>query len=122
MVALKRWDIICDLRGSAIAWLLWARRRMVGVHRDETIHRVRELVVVTGLPSPPELTLWLTDADRAAAKSLLPGNRPDPCYRPTANWGGKQWPADRFAKLVKQATAPDGILPGAAVAVLGAGS
>ena len=122
VVALKRWDIICDLRGSAIARLLWARRRMVGVHRDETIHRVRELAVVTGLPSPPEPTLWLADADRAAAKSLLPKTGPILAIGPTANWGGKQWPADRFAKLVKQATAPDGILPGAAVAVLGAGS
>ncbi|HBF99826.1 MAG TPA: hypothetical protein DDW95_14885, partial [Alphaproteobacteria bacterium] len=30
---LHRWDIIVDLRGSAIAWLLWCRRRLV--HRSQ---------------------------------------------------------------------------------------
>ena len=87
VVALKRWDIICDLRGSAIARLLWARRRMVGVHRDETIHRVRELAVVTGLPSPPAPTSGLP---------MPTVQRLNRCYRKTgpilaigltANWG-----------------------------------
>jgi ADP-heptose:LPS heptosyltransferase len=39
---------------------------------------------------------------------------------PTANWGGKQWPADRFAEAVRRLTAPDGMLAGARVAVFGA--
>ena len=36
---------------------------------------------------------------------------------PTANWGAKQWPGERFAEVIARLTAPDGILPNASVAV-----
>jgi ADP-heptose:LPS heptosyltransferase len=39
---------------------------------------------------------------------------------PAANWRGKQWRAERFAALAQLLTAPDGLLPGARVAVLAA--
>ena len=39
---------------------------------------------------------------------------------PAANWMGKTWPAERFAELVRRLTAPDGIPPGARVAVVAA--
>ena len=39
---------------------------------------------------------------------------------PTANWGGKQWPAGKFAEVVLRLTAPGAILDGARVAVFGA--
>jgi ADP-heptose:LPS heptosyltransferase len=38
---------------------------------------------------------------------------------PTANTADKVWPAERFAALARALVAPDGPLPGAAVAVLG---
>src|SRR5438045_3213082 len=42
-----------------------------------------------------------------------------PCRGPTANWGGKQWPAERFAELARRLTAPGAPLAGARVAVFG---
>ena len=120
-VARKRWDSVYDLRGSAIARLLWARHRVIGRHRDESIHRVAELGQLTGMSPPPAPRLWLSQQDREIARSLMPDDPPVLALGPTANWGGKQWPAQQFADLAKQATEDGGVLPGAAVAVLGAG-
>jgi ADP-heptose:LPS heptosyltransferase len=49
----------------------------------------------------------------------LAGRLPLLAIGPTANWGAKQWPAERFAEAARRLTAPDGLLPGAAVAVFG---
>ena len=121
-VASTRWDIVCDLRGSALARFLWAGRRVIGAHRDESIHRVTELGRLTGIEPPPAPCLWLSDADRATARGLMPENGPVLAIGPTANWGGKQWPPDRFAEVARRATSAEGFLPGAAIVVLGAES
>ena len=55
------------------------------------------------------------------AEGLLPG----PTILgigPTANWRGKEWPAERFAALIGKLTAHGGSLAGASVAVFGAPS
>lgn len=117
-----RWDRVYDLRGSMIGRLLLTRERHVGEYRDDTIHRVEELGRMVGVTPPPAPRIWCSDETRAAAERLVPGDRAVFAVGPTANWGGKQWPTDRFAELALRATGPDGILPGAAVAVLGAAS
>ncbi|MEE2997978.1 MAG: glycosyltransferase family 9 protein [Pseudomonadota bacterium] len=117
--AATRWDVVCDLRGSALSRFIFARRRIVGTYRDESIHRVEELGQLMGISPPPTPRLWLSDADRAAAQSLMPDTEHVLAIGPTANWGGKQWSPKRFAALAERATAPGGILPGAHVAVLG---
>ena len=122
MLATTSWDIACDLRGSAITSFLLTRNRIVGAHRDETVHRVIELGRLTNIEPWPPPTLWISDADRKVAKSLMPHDGAVLAIGPTANWGGKQWPPDRFAALALQVTAADGFLPGARIAVLGAAS
>ena len=114
-----RWDIVCDLRGSALSRFIFAKRRIVGTYRDENIHRVAELGRLMGVSPPPAPRLWLSGGDRAAARSLMPASEPVLAIGPTANWGGKQWAAERFAALAERATAPDGLLPGAHIAILG---
>src|SRR5690348_9283364 len=39
----RRWDLVVDLRGSALAWLLAAGERRVMAKGDPTEHRVRQL-------------------------------------------------------------------------------
>ena len=56
------------------------------------------------------------------AATLLPPDVPVLAVGPTANWGGKQWPAERSADVAARATDTGGVLPGASVAVLGAES
>ena len=111
------WDLVVDLRASALAWMLWARRRAVLRKGDAPIHRVKLIASVLGLDPPPAPRLYIgADRHRRAAE-LLPDGAPVLALGPTANWGGKQWPADRFAAVAHDLLAPGGLLAGGRVAL-----
>ncbi|MHA1113721.1 MAG: glycosyltransferase family 9 protein [Alphaproteobacteria bacterium] len=115
----RRWDLVVDLRASALAWLLLARERRV-LRRDHgPTHRVRQLGAVLGLDPPPAPRLWSTPVQETAAEALVPAGAPTLALGPTANWPGKTWAASRFADLARRLTAADGILPGGRVAIFG---
>ncbi len=116
-VAARRWDLVIDLRASAIAYLLWTRRRKVMPRRLPDLHRLEELGRVLGLPAPPAPKLWLGEAERRRARELVPDGPPVLALAPAANWAGKQWRPERFAELARRLTAADGILPAARLAV-----
>ncbi|WP_299615752.1 glycosyltransferase family 9 protein [Pelagibius sp.] len=118
--ALTRWDVAVDLRGSATAYLLWAGRRLVVGKRRPGRHRVEELGDLLNLAPPPAPTVWLSDAARQRAATLVPPGGPVLAAAPAANWLGKQWPAERFAALADRLTAPGGPLAGARIAVFAA--
>lgn len=116
-----RWDTVVDLRASAFAWTVMARQRLVFRPTHAAVHRVVQLGALVGrADDPPPPRLWLDSRHVAAATGLVPGGGPVLAIGPTANWGGKQWPADRFAEAVARLTAPGGILPGVRVAVVAA--
>ncbi|HZB90207.1 MAG TPA: glycosyltransferase family 9 protein [Stellaceae bacterium] len=119
-VALSRWDLVVDLRGSALAFLLAARQRRVMAKGDAGEHRVRQLAGFFALDPPPAPRLWTLAEHERRAAALVPPGGPVLALGPTANWGGKQWPAERFAALAQRLTAPGGPLPGARIAVLAA--
>ena len=117
------WDIVVDMRHSAIPWLVRARRRLIkhggdiaGEHKVVSLARVLQR---HGVPPGPHL--WTTPAQQAAAAALVPAGGAVLALGPTANWQGKIWPAERFAALVERltGTASDGPLRGARVAVFG---
>jgi heptosyltransferase III len=115
------WDLVVDLRSSALAWLLLARRRRVlrsGPDAKST-HRVAELGALFGLNPPPAPNLWSSDADSEAASVLIPGDASILGLGATANWLPKIWPAENFAELAERLTAPGGALAGARIAVFG---
>jgi ADP-heptose:LPS heptosyltransferase len=117
----RRWDIAADLRRTPLPYLLRVGRQ----YRAPKLpgrHRVMEVAAAMNLPQPPPPTLWLSDADRAEAARLVRPGGPVLAVAPAANWVGKQWRAERFARLVERLTAPNGILPNARVAVLAAAS
>jgi lipopolysaccharide heptosyltransferase III len=119
-VARQSWDLVVDLRGSALAWLLRSRERRVMAKGDSNEHRVRQLARLFGLDPPPGPCLWTAPRHERAAEALIPPGGPVLAIGPAANWRGKQWRAERFAELVRRLTAPDGPLPGARIAVLAA--
>lgn len=120
-----RWDLVVDLRDSAVGRLVWARRRVVmrpAPKNAPPVHKTTALARLLGMDPPPLPRLWLTDAARAAAADLTGGDDPRPilALAPTANWTSKEWPVDRFAAAALRLTAQGGPLPGARVAVLAA--
>ncbi len=110
----RRWDLVVDVRGSALGWTLWAGRR--AAMRPRSGRKLAQLASILGLDPPPLPVAWIGAEDRAAAARLLPADRPVIALGPTANWAPKIWPPDRFAALF-EALAP--LLPGVRPAVLG---
>lgn len=91
------WDLVVDIRGSTIAWMVPTRGR--AVMRRRPGHKTAQLAAVLGLDPPPLPVAWTAAEDRARAAALLPAGRPVVGLGPTANWSQKIWPAERFATL-----------------------
>jgi heptosyltransferase III len=109
------WDLVVDIRGSALSFLVPTRRRAV-MHRRSG-HKTAQLAALLGLEPPPLPVSWTAPEDRARAAALLPAGGPVIALAPTANWEGKIWPAEYFVTLF-QALA-SGPFPGARPAVFG---
>ncbi|AWV23757.1 ADP-heptose--LPS heptosyltransferase [Roseomonas mucosa] len=133
-VAGRRWDLVVDLRGSALAWTLRAGTRAVMRGGRRPGHRLGHIAETLDLDPPPMPVAWTAPEDEARAAALLgagPGAiagqvpilapilAPILTLGPTANWSGKIWPWERFEALARRLTAPDGLLPGARIVVLG---
>jgi len=94
-----RWDLVVDIRGSALSWLVPTCRR--AVKRPSVGHKTVQLAAMLGIAQPPLPVAWTSQQDRDRASALLPSDRPVIALAPTANWAPKAWPADRFATLFR---------------------
>ena len=108
------WDLVVDLRGSALSYLVPARRRAVLRGGRRPGHKLLHLAGALGLAPAPLPASWTDDADRARAEALLPAG-PLIGLGPTANWSGKVWPPERFVALFHAVR--DRALPGARAVV-----
>ena len=79
-VAARRWDLVVDLRGSALAWLLRAGERRVDGQGRRREHRVRQLGRLFGLDPPPSPRLW-TGAAITSARPRRWCRRARRCWR-----------------------------------------
>ncbi|MBT5049784.1 MAG: glycosyltransferase family 9 protein [Rhodospirillaceae bacterium] len=118
-VARTAWDLVVDLRGSALAWTVVTRKRRVFRRGDDSLHRVEALAGLFDLQAAPSPRLWRSEADEAEACRLIVSGSPVLALGPTANWAAKIWPANSFVALLERLTGPQGILSGARVAVFG---
>lgn len=106
-----RWDWVIDIRGSALAWQLRTRRRLVynrgweraGLSKVETISRQM------GADHDLDPELFIDDRARAEAAAVIEpqlaaGTGPGPilALAPIAHQPGKSWPADRWGELVER--------------------
>ena len=118
-VAFRHWDLVVDLRGSALAWLVPARRRAVMRGGRRQGHRLLHIAATLKVSPAPRPVAWFAPEDVARVAALVPQGAPILALGPTANWAGKVWPADRFSRFVETVTAPGGAFHGARVVVLG---
>jgi heptosyltransferase-3 len=116
----RRWDLVVDLRGSVLAWLLRAGERRVMAKGNPREHRVRQLARLIGLDPPPNPAIWTASHHDRAAEALVPPGGPVLAIGPAANWRGKEWRAERFAELARRLTMPDAPFATARVTVLAA--
>ncbi len=94
------WDIVVDVRGSAMALFLLAKKRHMLRGGRRPGRRYEQLATGMGFTPPPLPVTWVAPADEAKAAALLPEG-PIIALGPTANWSGKVWPAENFIALFK---------------------
>lgn len=98
-----RWDIIIDLRNSAVSRLLLAKRRFIWRRPDPALHKVEQNAALLGISPPPAPRLWFSPQTLARARTLLPeSNVFTLAIGPTANWKGKTWAPENFIVLIER--------------------
>lgn len=117
-----KWDMVIDLRNSAVSRLIFARERHIfGKHIDKALHKAQQNAAVMGLEKTPNLKLWFTPSQVQIAEQFIPKDgTPVIGVGPSANWPAKTWPAERFIEVIKVITAPGGRYENARVAVFAA--
>ena len=106
------WDMVVDLRDSAVSRLIFAKKCYVYQKPAETMHKVESLAAILGLDTPPDPTLWFDIDTYQEAARLVPQGPPILAIAPAANWRGKQWRAKNFVETVKALTGPEGVMAG----------
>jgi heptosyltransferase-3 len=114
------WDLVVDLRGSALSWTLWAKKRRVFRWVDYTIQHGESLGRFFALDEPPALRIWWSATEEAFAAKNIGDGSPVLALGPTANWAGKIWLAQRFTALLGRLAGADSIFPDGRIAVFGA--
>lgn len=117
---MQEWDIIVDLRNSAVSRILRGKKKFIWRGSEKNGHKVEQIAAVIGAAPPPAPILWPDHIAQTEADRLIPGGAPFIAIGPTANWAGKAWPAENFIALVNAMTASGSILEGARVAVFAA--
>lgn len=116
-----KWDVVVDLRNSAVSRLVFAKKRYVfGARKGEALHKVEQAAYLMRLEEAPAPKLYFTDAQMAFAKNLIPAAGPVIAVGPSANWIGKTWPAGNFIEVLNWMTSDDGPMPRARIAVFAA--
>ncbi len=117
----RRWGLIVDLRGSATARFLRRERR--AIHRKmggEPVHKVIEAArVLTVDDDPPAPFLYASEDTEGRADELMAGAGPILAMGPAANWVGKTWPIERFARTAIELLGRDGPLADGRLAIFG---
>ena len=108
------WDLVIDLRGSAMPYLVATRKRVLT--RKVPGRKYEQFATLLGISPAPLPVVWTAPEDRARALELLPEGGPIIGLAPTANWPPKIWPAERFAALFHLLATTR--LPGARAAIL----
>lgn len=117
----KKWDLVVDLRDSAVSRLIRAKERHVfGKRISKDLHKVQQNAAVMDLAEIPDPKLWFTDEQISKAQALIADGDFVLGVGPTANWIGKTWPEDRFVDVIDFLTQKGGMMDGARVAVFAA--
>ncbi|MEM9470294.1 MAG: glycosyltransferase family 9 protein, partial [Pseudomonadota bacterium] len=110
-----RWDIIIDLRNSAVSRLIFAKKRYIfGPAIDQSKHKVEQAAEVMKLNNIPAPKLYFTSEQTAFARSLINKKAPVIAVGPSANWIGKTWPAENFIEVLQWMRSEEGPMTGAA--------
>lgn len=116
-----QWDMVIDLRNSAVSRLIRAQQSYIfGKHIDKSKHKVEQAASVMELNSIAAPKLYFTDMQRIFADQIVKDRGPVIGIGPSANWIGKTWPQENFIELLEWIRGSEGFFPDAFVAVFAA--
>lgn len=116
----ENWGLIVDMRGSTLSGRLRRQKRAVRSGDDAGLHRVAAAARVLQLDEVPPPRLFFGEDTLAAVDALIPpGEGPVLAVAPGADWIGKRWPAERYAKTATALLADDGPLAGGRLMIVG---
>lgn len=98
----KVWDLVVDLRGTGLSYMLWSNQRKIWSSCSSQTLRVHQIAQWFGLRKTPFNKIWTTPQNYEEAEALLPSGPSYIAFSPTANWDKKCWPLEHFIKLGKQ--------------------
>jgi lipopolysaccharide export system permease protein len=97
----QSWDMVVDLRNSAVSRLIKAPRKYIyGRHISKDLHKVEQNAAVMGLPNPPSPVIFASERQKDEADQFVKQGEKVIAIGPTANWAGKIWPAENFVRLI----------------------
>jgi ADP-heptose:LPS heptosyltransferase len=104
-----KWSLVIDMRGSGLSGFLRRERR--AVHKKSSGEPVHKVIEAARLQTLHEI--------EARADELTGDGGPILAMGPAANWLGKTWPIERFARVAIELLSPDGPMAGGRLMVLG---
>ena len=114
------WGLVVDMRGSALSGKLKRQKRAVRGEREPGVHAVELAARVLQLEQTPAPRLFVSEATQARVEALIPpGDGPLLAIGPGAEWMGRVWPAERYAKVASMLVGDGGPLEGGRVLVVG---
>lgn len=115
-----RWGLIVDMRGTTFSGKLKRQKRAVRGPWEAGVHAVEQAARVLQLEEVPAPKLFASEATAAKADALIPpGDAPLLAIGPGADWMGKVWPSERYAKIAVALVGDGGPLEGGRVIVVG---
>lgn len=97
-----KFDIVVDLRNSAVSRLVRARVRYIyGKRIDKSLHKVEQAAVVLKLKETPAPKLWFSQKQLEFANNAMGQSQNILAVGPAANWAAKTWPVERFVEITK---------------------
>jgi len=115
-----RWGLVVDMRGTTLSSKLKRQKRAVRGAWEVGVHAVEQAARVLQLEEVPAPKLFLSETTRAAADALIPTEDvPLLAIGPGADWMGKVWPSERYAKVAVALVGDGGPLEGGRVIVVG---
>ncbi|HYE42178.1 MAG TPA: glycosyltransferase family 9 protein [Caulobacteraceae bacterium] len=125
----QKWGLVVDLRGTDVSGLLNRQKRAVRQPwpKDQPLaHKVVQAArVLTLEDDAPAPWLFTSDETEAAAVEALAGDwnkggsGPILAIGPGADWIGKTWQAERFAKIAGHLLGPDGPMADGRLLIVG---
>ncbi len=115
-----KWGLVVDMRGSALSGKLKRQKRAVRGAWEAGVHAVEQAARVLQLEEVPGPKLFVSEATQAKADALMPAEEvPILAIGPGADWMGKVWPSERYAKVAVALVGDGGPLEGGRVIVVG---